>query len=51
MAKNKQPRVKICSKIFTGFLDEMPQEVKDQMKAEKPKSYERIFEPKTEAVE
>lgn len=49
MAKKIVQRVKIYSNIFTGYLDEIPQEAKDRMFVEKPKVYEDLF-GKTEEV-
>ena len=37
-------RVEIACPYFTGYLDEMPQEAKDGMKAEKPEIHKRLFE-------
>lgn len=63
MAKKKVMEInisstKIYSPFFKGYLDEMPQEAKDKMKAEKPDVYKSIFgedvvieEPTPEVVE
>ena len=37
-------RTHIASPYFEGYLDEMPQEAKDRMKAEKPELHKSIFE-------
>ena len=37
-------RVKIYSPFFSGYLDEMPIEAKDRMKAEKPEVHKMLFE-------
>ena len=37
-------RTKIYSPFFSGYLDEMPLEAKDRMKAEKPEIHKRLFE-------
>jgi len=39
-------RTHIASPFFVGYLDEMPQEAKDRMKAEKPEVHKHIFEKK-----
>lgn len=40
----QQRRTKIGCPFFEGYLDEMPQDAKDKMKAEKPELHKQIFE-------
>jgi len=46
MAKKieKVRRTVIGCPFYEGFLDEMPQEAKDRMKAEKPEVHKMLFE-------
>ena len=39
-------RTVIGCPFYEGFLDEMPQEAKDKMKAEKPELHKQLFETK-----
>jgi hypothetical protein len=36
-------RVKVYTKLFSGYLDEMPNETKELMLIENPKIYNAIF--------
>ena len=51
MAKKKEQKVYVVCPEYKGYLDEMPQEIKDKIKAEKPEVYKCIFEQPTQEVQ
>lgn len=43
-------RAHIASTYFEGYLDEMPIEAKDRMKAEKPEIHKRLFGEEVQSI-